>query len=203
MSADFDTAKKAYLKKDPRKLAEFVRTNQLTPEQAEFVAMALAGDVETKDGRTEKPWTRTLLYEYSEIKLRGTLKRTLFGDKSKVSEAEIYRALAERHGYADEGAVKKAISRAIKRRDELIAQRSSEYSFDGSGADDYLDHLHMMKNEGRDFKVNIPAEVLQKWLDQNPDIVPPEGFDITDWVIDVASQIEMLETIKLGDTIKK
>lgn len=202
MSKLFEEAKKAYLKKDPRKLAEFVRTNQLTSEQAEFIAMALAGNVETKDGRTEKPWTRTLLYEYSEIKLRGSLKRTLFGDKTKVSEAEIYRALAERHGYADEGAVKKAIARAIKRRDELIKQRSAEYGFDGIGSDDYLDHLYKMRDEGRDFRVKIPAAVFQKWLDQNPDIIPPEGF-VMDAVIDVASQIEMLETIKLGDTIKK
>lgn len=199
MSKDFANAKKAYLSGDKRKLADIVRANKMTDEQAEFVAQALAGDVKIKDGRSEKPWTRSLLYEYAEIKLCGSLRKALFGDKDKIAEVEIFRALAERHGYSDEDAVKKAISRAIKRRDALIKVRASEYSFDGIGDDDYLDHLRLMKQEGRDFKVTIPAAVLKSWMDQNPDLVPPGGFEACDLVIDVDSQIEMLEAIRRGD----
>lgn len=202
MSKDFASAKKAYLSGDKRKLAEIVRANNMTDEQAEFVAKALSDELSIKDGRAEKSWTSTLLYEYSEIKLNGSLKKMLFGDLHNPSDEAIYGVLADRHGYRNGDTVKKAITRAIKRRDEKIRARSEEYSFDGSGADAYLDHLYEMKSQGRDFKVMIPAAEFKKWLDQNPDLIPPEGFEATDFVIDVDSQIEMLEVIQTGTQSK-
>ena len=202
MTKEFEAAKKAYLRGDKRKLSAFVRANTLTPEQSEFVAQALSGELHIKDGRSEKSWTSTLLYEYSEIKLSGSLKKILFGDISNPSGETIYGVLADRHGYRNSDTVKKAITRAVKRRDELIKARSEEYSFDGSGADAYLDHLYEMKSQGRDFKVMIPAAEFKKWMDQNPDLVPPEGFEATDFAIDVDSQIEMLEAIQSGTQSK-
>jgi len=116
MAKAFGAAKEAYLSGDPRKLAEFVRTNTLTPEQCEFVALVLAGEVEIKDRRSEKDWTRNLYLDYIEIKIGGELRNIMFGNKKRVSKAEIYRKLAELHGYSDEETVKKSIARADKRR---------------------------------------------------------------------------------------
>ncbi len=115
MSKDFDRAKEAFIGGDPRKLAEFVRTNQLTAEQSEFVAKALAGEVKVQDGRSERFWTQNLYLDYIEIKIGGELREILFGKKQRVSKAEIFRRLADIHGY-HEDAVKKAIARADQRR---------------------------------------------------------------------------------------
>lgn len=204
MSKDFASAKKAYLRGDKRKLADFVRANNtMTDEQAEFIAQAIAGDVKVQDGRTEKPWTRTLLFEYGEIKLNGDLKTMLFGDIGEVKDAEIYRALAERHGYSDESAVKKAIARAQKRRHDEVEERLAAgraYNFEASRGDEYLDHLYLMKKEGRDRKLVIPAAVVKSWMDENADLIPPDDFVLTDLVIDVDFEIEHLEAQKKRDT---
>lgn len=116
MTKEFDAAKEAFLRGDPRKLAEYVRSSALAPDQAEFVAMALSGEVEIKDGRSEKPWTRNLYLDYIEIKIGGELRDTLFGSRKRLSQAEIFRELAALHGYEDADTVKKAITRAEKRR---------------------------------------------------------------------------------------
>lgn len=116
MSKDFASAKKAYLSGDKRKLAEIVRANNMTDDQAEFVAQALAGDVEINDGRSEKPWTRNLYLDYIEIKIGGELRDVLFDGRKPLSQSDIYRKLAELHHYNDVDAVKKAITRAEKRR---------------------------------------------------------------------------------------
>ena len=204
MSKDFASAKKAYLRGDKRKLADFVRANNtMTDEQAEFIAQAIAGDVKAQDGRTEKPWTRTLLFEYGEIKLNGDLKTMLFGDRGEVKDAEIYRALAERHGYSDESAVKKAIARAQKRRHDEVEERLAAgraYNFEDARGDEYLDHLYLMKKEGRDRKLVIPAAVVKSWMDENADLIPPDDFVLTDLVIDVDFEIERLEAQKKRDT---
>lgn len=118
MSKDFAKAKEAYLKGDSRKLVDFVRANRMTDEEAAFVAQALAGEVKT-DGRSEKNWTRNLYLDYVEIQAGGVLKEQLFGKKDQLSKTDIYRALAELHGYSDEDAVKKAIARAKNRRDGI------------------------------------------------------------------------------------
>lgn len=115
----FEVAREAYISGDSRKLAEFVRTNTMTPEQSEFVAQALSGDIETEDGRSVTRWTQNLYFDYLEIQTKGQLREILFGDKVRVTKAEIYRKLAEHHGYNDEGTVKKAIVREEQRRKGL------------------------------------------------------------------------------------
>jgi hypothetical protein len=89
---------------DPRALAEFVRTHDLTPEQREFVASALAGDVAILDGHKHQPQTEYMVWLYD------TNKRHL-----GYPDAVIYRALDEKFGLADDSS-RRTISRAIKRR---------------------------------------------------------------------------------------
>lgn len=150
MTKEFEAAKEAFLRGDPRKLAGFVRTTTLAPEQAEFVAQALSGEVKMKDGRAEKTWTRNLYFDYVEIQVGGALREMLFGKKLRVSKAEIYRNLAKLHGYADEDAVKKAIARAKKRRSGITDE-------------EFRDRLKRLTAQGRNYKIAISADAL-KWM---------------------------------------
>ena len=88
----------------PRALAEFVRTHDLTPEQREFVAKALVGDIAILDGHKHKPQTEYMVWLYD------TNKRFF-----NYPNAVIYRALDEKFGLAD-GSSRRTIRRAIKKR---------------------------------------------------------------------------------------
>ncbi len=203
MRKAFDIAKKAYLLGDPRKLADLVRANALTPEEAAFVAQALDGEVEIKDGRAEKGWTRNLYYDFVEIKLNGDLKKTLFGDKARVSRAAIYRALAERHGYSDADTVKKAIERAEKRRDNNISSSTLDYH-ERVASSEFLDFAYRMKESGRAFEFTIPADVIRQLAALYPLENMPKDFDPGDLVLNLDSQIAFAEALRRNrDTIKK
>ena len=93
---------------DRRPLAEYVRTHDLTSDQREFVASALAGDIPILDGRTIQPQT-----EYM-VRLYDTNKRFHLG----YSDADIFRALDEKFGLAD-GSARRTISRAKKRNPKV------------------------------------------------------------------------------------
>ena len=63
----FESVQNAFRKGDPRPLANWVLHHDLTPEQREYVARALCGDVEKVDGRKVKPVTERLLNDYSRL----------------------------------------------------------------------------------------------------------------------------------------
>lgn len=103
---DFIDATVKFRDGDRHALAEYVRTHDLTPEQREFVAKALAGGIAQKDGHTRKPQT-----EYM-VQLYDSNRRHL-----GYPDAVIYRALGEKFGIDDES-VRKNIKRAKARRNK-------------------------------------------------------------------------------------
>lgn len=112
---EFVAAKDAFLSGDSHKLAEFVRTYALSPEQSEFVALALSGEVKIKDGRSETHWTRNLYIDYLAIKTTDFWRKVFFGNKVRVSDEDIFKTLTDLRGYGSSETVKKAISRLKKR----------------------------------------------------------------------------------------
>lgn len=169
MSKQFEEAKKAYLKKDPRKLAEFVRTNQLTPEQAEFVAMALAGEVKVQDGRSERGATRDIYYSYLEIRTGGHLLHELFGKGATPTKAEIYRTLADLYGYSDEDSVKKAIIRAKARRPSGVYDEQGDLvdcEQSKLAMDEVAKRADWANNQGRPYAITIAKEQFS-WMVKN------------------------------------
>lgn len=112
---EFIDAQDAYISGDSRRLAEFVRTHTLTPEQSEFVALALSGEVKIKDGRAETDWTRNLYIDYLAIKTNDFWRSVFFGNKVRVRDEDIFKILADLRGYSSSDTVKRAISRLKKR----------------------------------------------------------------------------------------
>ena len=100
---EFIDAQVAYSRGDGRKLAEFVRRNDLTDAQREFVAAALLGDVPQADGRKHKRDSEAMVAFYEMMKRRGR------------PEAEVFKMLAAKYGLAVES-VRRTITRALRRR---------------------------------------------------------------------------------------
>lgn len=170
MPKEFEAAKKSYLSGDPRKLAEFVRTSALTPEQVEFVAMALLGEVKIKDGRGEKDWTRNLYLDYRASLGRHRLKELFMDDMSHTSREKIYDELAARHGYSSSDTVKKSITRAEKRR---------------INAGEKPDDLFKLIEDGMPVEIEIQSRVLKTWIEKYPDLVERwwgKNTDMRKWI---------------------
>lgn len=145
----FDEAEAAFIEGDPRKLASYVEHHDLTDYEAKFVAQALRGEINTKDGRSEKPWVLNLFYDYYEILRGGELKNRLFGAKQKITQSEIHRALADMHGYADQDAVKKALQRLLKRRSGTISPK------------EYIAAYQRCKDSGRAWPIRSEREAVE------------------------------------------
>ena len=88
---------------DRRPLAEYVRTHDLSPEQREFVASALVGDVAILDRHIHQPQT-----EYM-VALFDSNRRHL-----AYPDAVVYKALDAKFGLAD-GTSRRNITRHKKR----------------------------------------------------------------------------------------
>lgn len=119
--AGFESAQGAYRKGDPRPLAEFVLTHDLTQEQRKYVALAICGDVERVDGRKVKPTTDQIMNDYSTILWFNRMVVCFGLDEAGVkewSDSEAARKLANKYGYTDSDSVRRLLARrgrAIKR----------------------------------------------------------------------------------------
>lgn len=167
MGKDFDKAKVAFISGDPRKLADYVRTNKLTDDQAEFIAMALAGEVKVQDGRSERIATRDIYYAYREIRGGGYLLHELFGVGATPTKADIYRKLADLYGYSDEDTVKKAISRAGAKRSYFVPdEQGNLVRCDQKALDEQKKRVEWTDSQGRQYAFTIPKEEF-KWMLEN------------------------------------
>jgi hypothetical protein len=145
----FLEAEKAYIEGDPRKLAYYVEHHDLDTYESQFVARALLGEIKIQDGRKEMPWTKKLFYEYWEICRGGDLTKELFADKKKVTKADIYRALAMRHGNLDPATVKKSIERITARKSGKITPS------------EYLEAYINCKESGRKWPINSEKDAVE------------------------------------------
>ena len=117
----------------------------------------------------------------------------LFTDKvGGTPKADIYRELAELHGYHDEGSVKKSISRAKQRR-----------KIEGNKLPDLF---RLVEEDGKAVEIEIKTEVLKNWIDKYPDLVEhwwgKDGLD--GWIDKIPdAPYVVLNFVPHRDTIKK
>lgn len=109
----FAVAVNAYKRRDPRPLGNFVLTNDLTAEQRDFVAKALCGDVEQVDGRTVKPTTEAIMYQFYLLKSFQEFASVYAGRNGKVNKSEIAAYIAHKLGYDDVESVRRTINRQV------------------------------------------------------------------------------------------
>lgn len=109
----FQAAVKAYVKRDPRPLGNFVLTNGLSAEQREFVAKALCGDVDQVDGRTVKPTTEAIMEQFYLLKSFQEFKSLYVTGYVQVNKSEIAAFIAHKLGYDDVESVRRTINRQV------------------------------------------------------------------------------------------
>lgn len=109
----FQAAVKAYVKRDPRPLGNFVLTNDLSAEQREFVAKALCGDVEQVDGRTVKPTTEAIMEQFYLLKSYQEFTSLYVTGHVQVNKSEIAAFIAQKLGYDDVDSVRRTINRNV------------------------------------------------------------------------------------------
>ena len=120
---EFENVQAAFRKGDPRPLANWVLHHDLTPEQREYVARALCGDVEKVDGRKVKPVTDRLLNDYARLLWLNRMV-TCFGlsdlGAQALNDSDIARKLANKYGYPDPDSVRRLLSRRGKGIKKLL-----------------------------------------------------------------------------------
>lgn len=104
----FIDAQYKFYQRDPRALAEFVRAHDLTPEQREYVAQVLLGEVPQRDGRIKRQ-TEDMVSLYLSMKRHAA---RLFYE---FTDADIYRMLDNHYKFND-GSARRIITRALKRK---------------------------------------------------------------------------------------
>ena len=116
MDMEFAAAKHAFTRGDPRPLARWVMTHDMTPEQKEFVAKAICGDVEKVDGRKVKPLTESVERDYGKLRyLNHVLEIINPGSPDKLTDTKIAKMLANKYGYQDADSVRRALNRYTKK----------------------------------------------------------------------------------------
>lgn len=111
---EFEFAQEAFRKGDPRPLADWVLTHDLTIEQRQYVARALCGDVEKVDGRKVKPTTDRLLKDYATLLWSNRMVECFELDDlgAKVlNGSAVARKLANKYGYVDPDSVRRLLAR--------------------------------------------------------------------------------------------
>jgi hypothetical protein len=130
MDIEFLEVERAFKRGDPRPLAQWVLTHDMTSEQKEFVAKALCGEVEKIDGRKVKPLTGKIKRDYVKIKVLNYMMTVLhlpddesrndpevFSRVSKsvaLKDSAVAAMLANKYGFTDADSVRRAISRYKK-----------------------------------------------------------------------------------------
>lgn len=120
---DFENVQNAFRRGDPRPLAEWVRNHDLTPEQRQYVALALCGDIEKIDGRKVKPTTERLLSDYSKFQwLNHTIASFELNEQGMdfLKDADIVRKLANKYGYQDPDSIRRALSRHKRKMKTIV-----------------------------------------------------------------------------------
>ena len=120
---DFEDVQDAFRKGDPRPLAEWVRNHDLTPEQRQYVARALCGDIEKVDGRKVKPTTDHLLNDYATLLwLNRMVKCFDLNDQGakELNDSDVARKLANKYGYQDPDSVRRLLARRGKGLKKLL-----------------------------------------------------------------------------------
>ncbi len=110
---EFIDAQLAFYRGDPRKLAAFVRRNDLTPAQKAFVAAALLGDVPQVDGRRFKPASEKMADSFQ------TLRRWFdvldeAANRPRTPDRVIHEMIANKYGLADPANVRRTLGRRVK-----------------------------------------------------------------------------------------
>lgn len=126
MEMEFFEVKHAFERGDPRPLAQWVLTHDMTTEQKEFVAKAICGDVEKIDGRKVKPLTDSIERDYAKLIFLNRMMAALDSSASnKLTDAKVARMLANKYGYQDVDSVRRALNRYKKKMREapLIKKR--------------------------------------------------------------------------------
>ncbi len=125
MDMEFFEVRRAFERGDPRPLAQWVLTHDMTTEQKEFVAKAICGDVEKIDGRKVKPLTDSIARDYSRLRYLNFMLETLDPSASnRLTDAKIARTLANKYGYQDADSVRRALNRYKKKiRDSPIVKK--------------------------------------------------------------------------------
>lgn len=120
MDIEFIAAERAFARGDPRPLARWVMTHDMTPEQKEFVAKAICGDVEKVDGRKVKPLTESIERDYVKLRyLNSVLEIINPGSSDKLTDTKIAKMLANKYGYQDADSVRRALNRYTKKTRHL------------------------------------------------------------------------------------
>ena len=131
---DFEDAQYAFQRGDPRPLASWVLSHDLTPEQRQFVALALCGDVEKVDGRKVKPTTDRLLDDYATLHWLNRMVKCFELDDlgAKVlNDSAIAKQLANKYGYPDPDSVRRLLARRGKGIKRLLANEENEEVIQG------------------------------------------------------------------------
>ena len=117
MDMDFFKVERAFKRGDPRPLARWVLTRDMTNDQKEFVAKAICGDIEKIDGRKVKPLTDAIEQDYVRFKVVNCFVESLelMDGTNILCDAEISRRLANKYGFQDADSVRRAISRHKKK----------------------------------------------------------------------------------------
>lgn len=121
---DFESAQGAFRKGDPRPLAEFILTQDLTREHREYIALAICGDVERVDGRTVKPTTECILNDYSALLWTNRMIACFGLEESGakvLNDSEAARILAQKYGYTDADSVRRLLARRGRGIKRLLA----------------------------------------------------------------------------------
>lgn len=115
----FLDVKRAFIRGDPRPLAQWVLSNGLSEDQRKFVSDAILGEVEKIDGRTIKPHTEALEADFGRfVFLNFTLRVLCSAEHETLSNSEISRRLADKYGYKDSDSVRRALNRFRKKMKE-------------------------------------------------------------------------------------
>lgn len=126
--ANFEDAQAAFRKGDPRPLAQWVLSHNLTQNQREYVARALCGDIEKIDGRKVKPTTERLLSDYAEFQWLNHTIASLGLDEMGMEfmkDADIARKLARKYGYQDHDSIRRALSRHKRKMKDVTPAKKS------------------------------------------------------------------------------